>query len=310
VPDFVERDGVASPIHSREKSMNALRRRAFFLAIWLGPAALIGACGARTGLLAPPYDAGLDVLPALDVAQTDAVGVGCPDAGETLVYAVAQSGALLSFYPPTAAFSVIGVLACDAKGAGPYSMAVDRTGTAYVEYDNGLVFQVSTATASCEPTSFVPQNTFTNFGMGYVVVGAAPNEELFLVSTGGALGTLDTMSFMVDEIAVTQPKIPSAELTGTGDGHLYAYYASGNTGGSTIAELDPMTGQVIAADPIAADRGTGWAFAFWGGDFWIFTTPASEQTTLMYDPVAKTSTVVAHYGSSIVGAGVSTCAPQ
>jgi glutamine cyclotransferase len=146
--------------------------------------------------------------------------------------------------------------------------------------------------------------------MGYVVVGAAPNEELFLVSTGGALGTLETMSFMVDEVAVTQPKIPSAELTGTGDGHLYAYYASGNTGGSTIAELDPMTGQVIAADPIAADRGTGWAFAFWGGDFWIFTTPASEQTTIMYDPVAKTSTVVAHYGSSIVGAGVSTCAPQ
>jgi hypothetical protein len=57
------------------------------------------------------------------------------------------------------------------------------------------------------------------------------------------------------------------------------------------------------------DRGTGWAFAFWGGDFWIFTTPG-PQNTWHYDPATKTANIVAHYSDAVVGAGVSTCAPD
>jgi len=114
----------------------------------------------------------------------------------------------------------------------------------------------------------------------------------------------------VDTVGQFLPAMPYAELTGTGDGRLFAYYANGFTGGSYVAQLDKTTGKILAQDSLPnIDRGTGWAFAFWGGDFWIFTTPG-QQTTVKWDPDKKEASVVAHYSAAIVGAGVSTCAPN
>lgn len=304
-----------------------LRRRMTVLAlVACVPSALLAACGSRTGLLAPePEEAGPDVrhdtaherdvvpdVPPLDASKKDANKSDCPDADSTLVYVVAVDSELLSFYPPDASFKTIGLLTCPASGASPFSMAVDRKGVAYVEYDNGLVFEVSTVDASCTPTSFQnTQGSFTTFGMGYATIGVGPAEALYLASEDGHLGTLDTTSFLVTNVGAFQPNIQSAELTGTGDGRLYAYYASGNAGGSAIAEIDKTSGKLLGADTLdGVDRGDAWAFAFWGGDFWVFTAPNSQQTTVRYDPTSKTSSVVAHYSARIVGAGVSTCAPQ
>ncbi len=280
------------------------------------PTAWLAACGARTGLLAPPYDGASDVLPPLDVTHDDVTATGCLDAASsTLVYAVTNDGLLLSFYPPTATFETLGMLQCLSSGA-PFSMAVDRKGTAYVEYDegNGKLFKVSTVDASCAPTSFANNDsTYFRFGMGYAAVGVGPSESLFIASADGHLATLDTTSFAITTVGPFDVStLQGAELTGTGDGRLYAYYAPSNgfTGGSFIAEIDKTTAKVLGADPLGFDRGNAWAFAFWGGDFWVFTAPNDVQTTVKYDPVTKTSTVVAHYGSPIVGAGVSTCAPQ
>jgi hypothetical protein len=55
-----------------------------------------------------------------------------------------------------------------------------------------------------------------------------------------------------------------------------------------------------------------WAFAFWGGDFWIFLQRSQDTSTTVYRFVTATqtlSTVIANTGRTIVGAGVSTCAP-
>jgi len=279
------------------------------------------ACGSRTGLLAPEEadaaDAShedakhKDVIPPLDVVKKDVTPPNdCPDSGSTLVYVVAVDSELLSFYPPTASFKTIGLLSCPAGGASPFSMAVDRKGTAYVEYDNGMVFKVSTANAACTPTTSQQQGAFTTFGMGYATLGVGPDEALFLASEDGHLGTLDTTSFKVKTIGAFVPSLQTAELTGTGDGRLYAYFAAGNSGGSAIAEIDKSNAAVLGEDFLTFDRGDAWAFAFWGGDFWIFTAPNSQQTTMRYDPATKTSDVVAHYSSRIVGAGVSTCAPE
>jgi hypothetical protein len=57
-----------------------------------------------------------------------------------------------------------------------------------------------------------------------------------------------------------------------------------------------------------------WAFAYWGGDFYFFTSsnaePAGVSLISRYHPgdppVAKLLTT---FGGTIVGAGVSTCAP-
>jgi hypothetical protein len=60
-------------------------------------------------------------------------------------------------------------------------------------------------------------------------------------------------------------------------------------------------------------EGTGWAFGFWGGDFYTFTAPDGTTSVITrYRPSDQSIVVVgmAPFGVQLVGAGVSTCAPQ
>src|SRR6185503_15224882 len=102
-------------------------------------------------------------------APPDVVINTCEDAGVTYIYVMTEENQLLSFYPPTLGFTGIGKIDCPADpGATPFSMAVDRAGIAYVVFNDGELFRVSTLTASCKPTGFtINQNGFpTVFGMG------------------------------------------------------------------------------------------------------------------------------------------------
>ena len=68
---------------------------------------------------------------------------------------------------------------------------------------------------------------------------------------------------------------------------------------------------VIAETPFpTVDQGNGWAFAFWGGDFYMFTAPGGGSDVTRYRPTDNSVTVVATLPTRIVGAGVSTCAPS
>lgn len=309
-------------------------RAATFVLAMAAASGLAVACGSRTGLLVPDetdaaIDAGHDalmrkdatkdvreedVIPPIDAFKPDAYKNDCPDASATLVYVVSEAYDLLSFYPPTATFTSIGKLSCPASSgsATPFSMAVDRKGTAYVVYNDGELFKVSTANASCTATSYMPnQLGIQTFGMGFATVGAGPAEQLFVATDqGGArLANIDVMTYSLSIIDYIQPAIAQAELTGTGDGRLFAFYSTGS--GSAIGELDKATAKVLGIDLIpSVTQGQGWAFAFWGGDFYLFTGPGGTQQTYQYDPMTKTATLVASYTSLIVGAGVSTCAPQ
>lgn len=263
----------------------------------------------------PPIDAG----PKPDVDRTD-----CPDADATLIYVVTSSNELLSFYPPTATFRTIGNLACPGPG-NPFSMAVDRKGIAYVLYtvnarDPSGIFRVSTATGACVATSFVTgQSGFQTFGMGFASNTIGASETLYVASdertTGasGRLGSIDVSSFKLTPVGTFQPSLTGAELTGTGAGNLFAFYpANDGSNGSVIGQIDKSTAQVVAADPLpTVDQGNGWAFAFWGGDFWLFTSPGgSGSRVTRYRPSDKTTSVITSFSGEIVGAGVSTCAPQ
>ncbi|MGH7438692.1 MAG: hypothetical protein ACRENE_23640 [Polyangiaceae bacterium] len=56
--------------------------------------------------------------------------------------------------------------------------------------------------------------------------------------------------------------------------------------------------------------GSGWAFAYWGGDFYLFTAPA--QTSSIVTRVRPSDGSAVQVGSLdevIAGAGVSTCVP-
>jgi hypothetical protein len=104
-----------------------------------------------------------------------------------------------------------------------------------------------------------------------------------------------------------------AELTGTGAGGLFAFWGPDGNGspGSAIVEIDKTTAQVTNSSSLpTVTQGDGWAFAFWGGDFYTFTAPAGSTVVNRYDPNDGTVVQVAETDDEIVGAGVSTCAPQ
>lgn len=285
---------------------------------------VVVACGARTALREPaPVDASVadaqeeDAAPPPSDAFPDVPVIGdCPDAGSTFVYVLGMHGELYSFYPPSLKFVSIGKVAC-APDAGVNSMAVTRTGIAFANFADGNVFEVATANAACKPTPYVPNpNDFTLMGMGFAG-NADGGETLYIAEIGSifakGLATLDTQSLKVTFIAPIDPQIFNCELTGTASGRLFGFCPFGS--GAYFTELDPATAKQMWTKQISAGLGSlgngTWAFAFWGGVFWLFTGESDAPSKVTrYDPTTSSETVVATAPISIVGAGVSTCAPE
>jgi hypothetical protein len=313
----------------------------------VGCAALVGAaaCGGRTGLLTnegpsaggtlpggptTPIEGGPPAphpLPPINIPPP-APMAGC-DGGPTLIYVVTQTFDLMSFDPSTFAFDTIGRIQCPimpsmppSSPPMPFSMAVDQTGIAYVAYSDGELFRVSTADASCRATGFVRnQPGFENFGMGYSRDSTGASETLYVAGQGDmrvppTLGRIDTTNFRLDVIAPFAPPLRMAELTGAGNGSLYAFYSpsnSDNAAPTAIGQVDTNTADLIGQSNLSSlVLGCGWAFAFWGGDFYIFTTPSLQNCQSIvsrFRPSDGSLKQVAMAPGEIVGAGVSTCAP-
>jgi hypothetical protein len=304
-------------------------------------ACALAACGSRTGLFVEQdevFDAGadqghlspdqfvpdqfvpdepdameedaFDALPTIDSNRPDVpVFNPCPDADATLIYVIGEHNTLYSYDPPTATFTTIGTISCPSPaGTEPFSMAVDREGIAYVEFNDAHLYRVSTKTTSCTQTRYDPSsNGGTTFGMGFVANAGDAGETLFVAGTlSSVLATIDTTTFAFNVVGPFAP--PEAELTGTGDGRLFAFYASGNH--SDIGQIDPTTAKVSAADTLALSQGQGWAFGFWGGAFYTFTAPAGGTVVTRFDPLDQSLVQEAMIDDIIVGAGVSTCAPS
>jgi hypothetical protein len=301
-----------------------LKRACFaFGFFWFG---VVVACGDRTGL--PVGDVFLegdggftDALPMIDVAMHPDVNRNdCPDAGATLIYLITEQFNLYSFYPPTLEFREIGAINCPAMDptTTPFSMAVDRKGIARIVYNDGSLYRVSTATAACQPTLFVTdQSGFHTFGMGYSADMGGPSETLYIAGDSVMNGTTGLAriddNYIVHPIAQFHPPVSLAELTGTGSGDLYAFYASAmGAADSFIGQIDKQTGAVIGETMLpGVAQGSAWAFAFWGGDFYMFTSQDNSTSTVTrYRPSDKSIAPITTLGNAIVGAGVSTCAPQ
>ncbi len=273
-----------------------------------------------------------EALPGIDVNADVPVFNPCPDAGATLIYVIGKSNTLYSFDPSLATFRTIGTIACPGAGtlSEPFSMAVDREGVAYVIFEftatgsASALYRVSTKDASCTSTSFNPAayGNFT-FGMGFVANeadgGSDAGETLYVsrdvmgLTGDGELDRIDTTTFVLTPIADFSPFAAAAELTGTGAGSLFAFSPSTTAGESFIAQVDPKTAKVLGQDFLPGIvQGEGWAFGYWGGNFYTFTTGMGDPATVVnqFDPVSKTVTLITTLATdTIVGAGVSTCAP-
>jgi hypothetical protein len=301
-------------------------------------AAVVAACGSRTGLIVPldeqgdadalpdvhHRDAGADVregvdaLPPIDVTPPRDVLNVCPDAAATLIYVISEANVLMSFYPTTGVFTPISTISCPgANGSNPFSMAVNRSGIAYIVFNpSGQLFRVSTATGACQPTSFVTgqQGFSSTFGMGFSKDLIGTGETLYVASDESGpvpsrLATIDTTTFQLDVVGSFNPPINRAELTGTGAGDLFGFYAV--SAGSAIGQIDKTTAQVVGqSDLTSVNQGSGWAFGFWGGDFYTFTAPGAGTVVTRFRPSDGSIVQVASTSEIIVGAGVSTCAPQ
>ncbi len=112
--------------------------------------------------------------------------------------------------------------------------------------------------------------------------------------------------------ATSTQSIQGGELTGTGDGRLFAFYFYSPIGQPYyLGEIDKSTGSVIAPTLLTGvPIGGGFAVAFWGGDFYFFTAPGGTTQVTRYRPAdGSYASVAALAGAIVVGVGVSTCAP-
>lgn len=309
----------------------------FHVSLALPVLLLLAGCGSNNSRRTiAPADGG----PAADasVLFSDGGGVTNPattdDCSEAakLVYVVSAEYDLYSFYPADSVFKKIGRLACPDPGpdvstptqvATPNSMAVDRSGTAWVNYSSGKLFKVSTTDASCKATSFQPgQDGVYKFGMAFSTNGGAGTKEetLYVVGikdglfdvSGQGLATVDLTTMTLTSIGDFSGSLrgKGAELTGTGDGKLWGFFT---TSPASLASIAKPSGQTSNEQPLSGvETGSAWAFSFWGGDFWFYTakgTSPSSVTRLRTTGNGSLGVSMPNVGFRIVGAGVSTCAP-
>ena len=252
---------------------------------------------------------------ASDEAQPEPSATACEDVA-THVYVITDAADLYRFRPHELVFERVGHVHCPSASV-PNSMAVDRFGIAWVNYHDGGLYRVSTTDARCAGvTGFTRmQSGYDSFGMAFA--SNESGETLFVDGNvdGPALGLawIDTTSLRLARVGKYDGALDGAngELTGTGDGRLYGFFTTKPN--AMFARIDPATSktsEVRVLDGVAT--GSGFAFSFWGGDFWFYTSQAGESSkvTRLHADDGRLEVVVPDVGGfQIVGAGVSTCAP-
>lgn len=302
----------------------------------------------HTFLLAIPIACGLFgcARPAKPVAQPastepvfDTIGefrkgerIACAE-GTDLVYVVSRDGDLHSFDPRDFRFRRVGSLECPGTGGSlPHSMAVDRSGQAWIGYDNGVLALARIGDATCTASNVDVRTARIGrrFGMGFAPTpqGGIGGETLFLsteprrVADAGRLVRGDSLLARIDDgtnitIAGRFPdrlRGQSGELSSRADGKLFAFF----TGEPffELAEIDPATADVRWQRSLEgmqfAQPGSGsWAFAAVGSEFFFFWAnhdAPSTVTRLREDGTIEH--VIRDAGIEIVGAGASTCATR
>lgn len=265
----------------------------------------------------------------------------CTADGVDLIYVVDETYRLLSFDPRRLGtaedpFTLIGTLTCPAAaqpvpgwvgGVTPFSMSVDRNGIAWVLYTSGEIFHVQTSNANCTASGFQPQQggQWLLFGMGFVTDEAdGMTERLFIgggnatATPGGLFGVVDGTTLQVQTLG----NLPatgefSPEFTGTGAAELFGFYPGMST--AFVQGIDKTSGAALGPQ-MSIPGGLGgtvsaWAFAQWGGKFYIFVTTTDIITTnstvrvIDRETGAYEGAILENLPYTIVGAGVSTCAP-
>ncbi|OJY16098.1 MAG: hypothetical protein BGO98_25990 [Myxococcales bacterium 68-20] len=299
-----------------------------FVVVVLGASAVQCSSSSRDGYEAPPApDAApqQQLISPVDAAAeanvADGIDQECSGENKQIYVLTFDPDAIYRFDPASLTFALVGKLDCPYR---PNSMAIDRRGYAWVNFRgssgtvSGLVFnvrlsdpQVGTQTGGllqCKEVVLnnVPTGGLRTFGMGFSKNDSSTGETLF-VHPSNNLFRIDPMTRDVSRVGRTS-FLGNAELTGTGDGKLFGYSPTNGV----IARFDKTTGASLETYRTSAVNGGAYAFAHWGGDFWIFLRPldGTTSTVYRYSPATDETTIaIEDTGLAIAGAGSSTCAP-
>lgn len=257
------------------------------------------------------------------VGDTDGAPTSDCAPGADLIYVASEEQNLYSFDPVHATFSLLGTIDC-AGGSYVNSMAIDRNAVAWINYGDGSLWKSATAQPACVATGFIPnQQGVGLFGMGFAAQNAGAADDLLFIDdlAGGGLGFIDRSTMTLMRLGPFTGALTNrdCELTGTADATLFGFFAGGpygDAGAASVAELDTTTeGATTQWNLAGVDTGSDWAFATWGGDFYLFTADKYDMTdpyttVTRFSPGDGSRTVLASdIGFRVVGAGSSTCAP-
>jgi hypothetical protein len=282
-----------------------------FLVLVAGSATLIGACGPSERNPGGNPDGG---NPGGDGNGSNADN--CSDEAK-LVYTVDEDNTLATFDPVTKMFTPLGTLDCPAQFlATPFSMGIDRSAGAWVLYSSGELFHVDTMTLACTPTSWSSPSGLLEFGMGFSTDTAGGSTDTLFIA-GGSGPTEPTSSLNKLDVGTLAPSPVGTvtgwpELTGTGAAELWGFFPDASA--PRVEQIDKTSGGAAKTYPLPTLAGmpAAWAFAFYGGDFWVFLMKDAELSTTVYQVDGATGMIKGSTPTgtrTIVGAGVSTCAP-
>ena len=252
-------------------------------------------------------------------------GTTCP-AGSELVYVWSLDNNIYSFDPPTKTFTSVATPDCDASN--PNSMAIDRNLVAWLNYltpgagtPNDYIYKFDlTKGSGCQASGIQIPAGYTQVGMGFSTDTSGGTTETLYVDgiSGAGLASVDMTTKTIVPIGDfsndANLKGQSCELTGTGSALLYGYFTTSPY--VRVAQLNKTNSNEISDTQLQGfTPPSAWAFSFWGGDFYLYAYPnasnSPNSSVVQYDPITNALNLayVANVGFTIIGAGVSTCAP-
>ena len=143
-------------------------------------------------------------------------------------------------------------------------------------------------------------------------------DKLFIAGGNNASTTANAKLATLDVTTMVTTMVPngtiqgSPELTGNANAELWGFFPSPTS--PRIEQINKTSGAALQTFPLTSIAGTpqAWAFAFFGGDFFVFLMRDTEFSTTVHQVNGTTGQIVGATATNtrtIVGAGVSTCAP-
>ncbi|CAF4026135.1 unnamed protein product [Adineta steineri] len=236
----------------------------------------------------------------------------CTSETSTYVYLLDQDSNLFQFHPETFTVTFIAMINCSTT-AYPYSMAIQRNGTAWVLFTDGSLYTFNVTNVQCQTTTYVAeQEGLILFGMHFATDGSNNNEKLYLSSDSSnppfRLATLDIDTLEISIIGYYETISARAELTGTNDGKLFGLFEGAPY---VIAEINRTNGEILSKtsqDMIQyTSDSSNFAFTTYSSNFFLFVGDNSFTDIFIYNLSTKITTKTTRISNGIVGSAVSTC---